>query len=190
MEIIGRDLAHEECAWNGDGQHWPAELGGVQLLVNGRAVPLKSVTSQRIVAHLPQDLPRSGVRVQLRRGETFSPIRHVYLGLTAPTLIHADTDPGLARVDRRGANVVFKATGLGPVVPPLPGGQLCPPEVPFRPVRDVTVRADGHLIPVEDCMLEPGAVGVFEIRIPQNAAREGQTVCVEAGGRRSNTLRL
>jgi len=34
-------------------------------------------------------------------------------------------------------------------------------------------------------------VGVARARIElQGAAREGQTVCVEAGGRRSNSLRL
>lgn len=189
-EISGRNLAPADHAWNGEGLHWPRELAGVQLLVNGSGVPLRSVSPERIIAHLPQDLPRGLVSIQVRSGATPSPARHVRLGLTAPTLVSDPAEPGRVHSDRRGPSVVLQATGLGPAVPPLPGGQLCPAEVPFRPVREVTVRVNGHLIPVEQCALQPGTVGVFEVRIPQGSARQGQNVCVEAGGRRSNSLKL
>lgn len=189
-EISGRNLAFADHSWNGEGLHWPRELSGVQLLVNGRPAPLRSVSPIRIIAHLPQDLPRRSVSLQVRCGVALSPTRYVRLGLTAPTLVGDPAEPGRVQADRRGSSVVLQATGLGPVVPPLPGGQLCPAEVPFRPVREVTVQVNGHAIPVEDCVLQPGAVGVFEIRIPQGVARQGQTVCVQSGGRRSNALRL
>ncbi len=190
VEIAGQNLAPAQGIWNGEGLHWPNELAGVQLLVDGRVMPLRSVSPERIVAHLPQDLPRSSVPIQVRSGASVSRARYVRLGLTAPTLIADPGDAGRVRQDRRDRSVVLQATGLGPVVPPLPGGQLCPTEVPFRPVREVTVRVNGHLTPVEDCALQPGAVGIFEIRIPKGAVREHQPVVVEAGGRRSNSLRL
>jgi len=190
VEITGRNLAPAAQSWNGEGLHWPGELEGVQLLVNNGAAPLKSVAPERIVAQLPPNLPRSGVSIQVRSNGSISPARHVRLALTAPTLVSDPANAGRVRRETRGQSVVIQATGLGPVVPPLPGGQLCPAEVPFRPVRDVHFWMNGHMIPVEDCMLQPGSVGIFEIRIPQGAVQEGQSVCVEAGGRRSKAMRL
>lgn len=190
VAVKGRNLADREETWSGEGDHWPIVLGGAQLLVNGRALPLQSVSPVRIVAHLPADVARGLAVFQVRSGGRLGAARHAHLALAAPSLLPDLAMPDQPQVERNGQWAVLRATGLGPVVPPISGGQVCPVEVPFRPTRHVTVWVGGRLVPVADCALQPGAVGVFEIKIPRSRLLPGQPVSVEVGGRRSNSLRL
>ncbi len=196
VAVFGRNLAPETRAT--EGAPWPLELAGVQLLVNRRAVPLSYASPEQIVAHLPCDVPRGAASFEVLVKGVLGPARRALVTLTAPALfgdspaLHAATGKPVTEDNpaRPGEWTLLRAIGLGPVVPPLPAGQACPPAPAFRTTRRPAVWIGGRRVEVQFCGLAPGSIGVYQVnvRVPRVASGPEVPVVLSIGGRRSNVV--
>ncbi len=137
--ITGRSLATETATAT---PPLPEELGGVRLMLNGRALPLYFVSPTRIVFQTPWDAsPTPPVSpgkerdsiLALRAGDP-SLESAVFFSVvpeaprpepySVPVAIHEDFSSLVTADDpaRHGEIVHLYATGLGPVEPPVPTG--------------------------------------------------------------------
>jgi uncharacterized protein (TIGR03437 family) len=86
--------------------------------------------------------------------------------------------------------LILFATGLGPVSPPVPAGELSPSDPVPKTTLPVEVTIGGHPYPVVSAELAPGYVGVYQIIIyvPGNRVTGNDLpVVITAGGISSGT---
>lgn len=184
-----------ETREQGTGQPLSRKLGGVQLLFNGAALPLLSISSERIEAQLPYDTgaqTSASVYIRTERdGATAvsnaigikliaaSPGLYAFGGTEPRTglMLHAAiADSGLpgspVTADdpaKPGEELTLWATGLG-MIDDLDADPKLIAGVPFsgpaaRVLSRVSAAVNGQPVEVRSALLTPGAVGVYEVRV-------------------------
>jgi uncharacterized protein (TIGR03437 family) len=155
-------------------------LGGVQVTINGHAVPLVYVTPTQIVAQVPQSItPANGVNyatVQVINNNVKSNAATVYTNYTAPG-VFAASGVGFAAAQRQnysvitaanpaqiGETIVLYASGLGMVNPTVSDGAAAPSSVPLA----MTVDMDQVYIGLQAGKvafngLTPGLAGLYQL---------------------------
>jgi uncharacterized protein (TIGR03437 family) len=169
----------------GEGPVWPAELGGVQVLVNNRPAPLLSVSPARIVAQVPWETPNGQMNVLVRRGEASSRAARIMVQNPLPAVpTRSGTGIGELAATDDGQTLRFSASGLGQGEPRLATGEAGPDgAVPLLPV---SVHVGGLRVEakVTASAARPGEFTI-EAPLPESALR-GDVVTVEAGNRLAN----
>ena len=142
----------------------PLELLGVQVVVNGTAAPLYSVTPERIDLQLPYESAESWNIMLRRDGLESAPFR-LNAAVAAPVVLG---------VRRAGEYVEIYAKGLGLTDPPIAAGHGAPGEGPYHRVAQpvtVRVRAAGRDFTVEPLYagLTPWIPGYYQVnaRLPE-----------------------
>jgi uncharacterized protein (TIGR03437 family) len=173
----------------------PFILGGVQLLLGGKPLPLLSVNARQVNGLIPQDVPLySKVQLTVQRGNTISvPVSDYVTGpqpgifttaqsgqgqgsiLISGTATIAGTGLGQQPVTR-GQYVSIYATGLGKVAgtdgsTPPEDGEPAPLSTLFNTVAKTTVTIGGAPAPVAFAGLAPGFVALYQVnvQVPSNA---------------------
>jgi len=184
ISIFGSGLG-PEVPVVAEASEWPAQLGGTVVFAGGVAIPLHSVSKNRVEALLPFDLAVTDKPV------TISVIAGPYQGQESSFEVVPVAAPGLyetvrnedgaanaeATPARPGELMTCHLTGLGP----LPA--------------EITVRAGGAEEPqsaeVMEVVQEPLGLVKVVFRLP-DSVMTGTAVplTVEAGGRVSNTVRI
>ena len=91
VTLIGTGLASTTTTAQG-GAAFPTTLGGVQVLMNGTAIPIYSVTSTQLSVVVPFTAPQNGslVTFQVNNNGTLSNEAKVYSGVTSPGMFTLD----------------------------------------------------------------------------------------------------
>ncbi|MDQ2843441.1 MAG: hypothetical protein M3Y72_20850 [Acidobacteriota bacterium] len=196
VSIIGRDLSEEPEASDADANHsLPKRLARTEVIFDGQALPLFSVSPNEIQAQLPYDLAKRSaaslhVRSEHSNGDvTVTSSVSVSLVSASPGLFasggnepreallrHAGqsetSDEGLPVTQgtpvKPGELVTLWATGLGAVSDPESDRPLVagvPAPASIEVAVPVTARINGQSVDVIGARIPEGAVGVYEIQI-------------------------
>jgi len=189
---VGLSYRSESSQDDGDGR-LPSKLGGVELVVNGSAVPLLSVSPSEIQAQLPYGIDDSSASLYIRTERPDGSVAvsdSVAVGLASATpglfaftggaeprigiLVHSaagDSGAGAPVTAESpaapGEVLTIWATGLGTVSDPettaVEGVPFAGREAPV--VVPVTASLNGRSAQVVSATLTQGAIGIYEVRI-------------------------
>jgi uncharacterized protein (TIGR03437 family) len=194
--IFGANLATTTESANG--APLPTNLGGTEVVVNGRLAPLLFVSPGQINAQFPVDAEfgRGGVIVRTGLGQSLTIF--MQSSEAAPQLF---TDGGRAialnqdgtlnsatNAARGGSLVTVFLTGQGPVNPPVLSGL----PAPSNPLAEVTLpviaEIGGQPVDVQFLGLAPGFIGLAQANLRVPAGLSGSLpVRLTIGGVVSNT---
>jgi len=170
------------------GTSLPTQLGDlpVEVLLNGKPIPLFSADPERIVAQVPWEAEAGLAQVVVRRGGNESKPARVPINALAPSL-RSSGDDGYGEVAGRlsGQVLTVSAFGLGPTQPRINSGEPGPEDPPARPRLAVEAFVGGLPARVT-AALSKDRVGEFDLRIQVPAgAQSGDVITVLAGNRTS-----
>jgi uncharacterized protein (TIGR03437 family) len=204
--VYGVNLGPSTPQYTPAGQALPTSLNGVQVMLNGSAIPLKGVSSYGIDAVVPNNVTvgsPANIHVVVNGSVTNTTSPAVYT--TAPGLFSqgqvgsgplsaswnlvravdvnykmiTDSNPAV-----KGNIVTVYASGLGPTSPSLPADQV-PPGNPLYPTTTPTNASIGGVAaPVLFAGLAPGFPGVYQvnIQVPTTVQSGYQQILVWNGG--------
>ena len=161
----------------------PTKLGDTSVTFNGIAAPLFFVSPGQINAQVPFELVAGAdsVTVQLTRGSETSELQSIALAAVSPgiftlnaqgtgagAILHAadfqpvtESNPALP-----GEFLLIFCTGLGPVLPEVPSGNVAPGTEPLaRTVSLPLVNIGGIPAEVVYSGLAPGFVGLYQVNV-------------------------
>ncbi|HTS30444.1 MAG TPA: proprotein convertase P-domain-containing protein [Bryobacteraceae bacterium] len=184
---------------------WPTSLGGVQVSINGAAVPLALVSSFRIDAQVPFDLATSGpASIQVTYNSAASAVVSVNTQLTFPGLFTSDplglgqakavnqdgTLNAVLAPARAGDVIAVYATGLGAVAPASSAGQGGPTNPLSVVTQPVAASIGGVPALVTFAGLAPGYVGVYQvnIQVPAGVPAGTRSIVISNAGSASQGL--
>ena len=179
LEINGQNLAPAEGV-TAESLPLPTQLGDppIQVLVNGKPVPLFSATSTRVLVQIPwtATLGASDVVVD-RGGITSAPV---------PFTIAAATPSIRTNNDFDGQTLFLTAAGLGPINKTVAPGAAGPADPPVVPTDTITAYIGGISAAV-NAKLSSKRVGEFEVQIDvPPGARPGDVIALAANGTFAN----
>lgn len=167
----------------------PAQLDGIELLLNGSPLPIQAVTPWQINAQIPQTVPPNDSAFAVRRDGVTSPEVRASIAMRDPVAIFTDFEriqaaavyPGTATLADRthpasaGQILELYSFGLGvtnPLVPAAVASPFSPPASTAVPPR---IRIGGVEAEVLFAGLVPGLAGVYQvnIRVPQLPPPQG-----------------
>ncbi|MGA2328387.1 MAG: family 16 glycosylhydrolase [Bryobacteraceae bacterium] len=209
MTIWGRNLANTTRDWRADdilNGILPTQLDGVSVTVNGKPAYIAFVGSTQINAQAPDvgegpvmvAVVNNGQRSELYAGqaEVYSPALFLWQNQYAVA-----TDPDFNRIGKPGLYpgviftpakpghiIVLWGTGLGPTSPPVPSGQLVPPEPLFRLASDPSIWIGGVAAPYlsGSAVMTPTNAGVYQLALTVPDLADGDyPVVVEVAGHRT-----
>jgi uncharacterized protein (TIGR03437 family) len=187
----------------------PTTLGGIRVLVSGRAAPLYAIASvnaqEQINLQVPFELAGAGnatIAIE-RNGQSSVPIT-VPVATVAPgifamngrdAIVVRNSDNSLATRDRptrRNEFVYFYATGLGAVENTPASGQPASAVPLSRALLQPVITLGGVRCDVLYAGLAPGFVGVFQlnIQVPVQAVSGAQDIVVTSSGVSSRAATL
>jgi len=177
---------------------FPTTLGGVQVLINGTAAPVYSVTATQISAVVPYNAPSDGsfLKIQVVFNGAQSNVVNVYSGASSPGLftippggpfsgaiVHpADgsvvTSSNPAKV---GETVAMFLTGLGGVTGDVTAGSAAPTNPLATLKMPIFVTIDGIQAKVLFSGLAPGFGGLYQLNvtIPAGVSKGDVVVGIE-----------
>jgi uncharacterized protein (TIGR03437 family) len=185
---------------------FPALLGGTQVLLGGKALPLFFTSSGEIYAVVPYDIaPNSTQQVIVQNGTASSQPQTVAVGAAQPgvfTQNQSASKPGAilgqkpvagsipalntaANPASAGDYLLIYCTGLGTVSPSVPAGAAAPSSTRSYTDNTVTVTVGGIDARVDFSGLAPGYAGVYQVNVvvPAGVAPGASVpVVVTAGG--------
>ncbi|MBI1897455.1 MAG: hypothetical protein HYS04_13170 [Acidobacteria bacterium] len=163
---------------------WPTKLGDYEVLLNGRPIPIGSISPGRMVAQVPWEAQLGAAQIVVRRGEASSRPARFSVG-PAPALRSAGGQGfGEAAALASGG---FAASGLGATEPSVTTGAPGPADPPAVP-RDARVYIGG-LAANAAVSLSRERVGEFDINVEAPAlATAGDLVTVVTRNRPANRL--
>ncbi len=174
LRLEGTNLAAAEA----EDPAFPTTLGGVQVLFNGKAAPIRRVSAEAIVVQTPYDLEGDVAEIQvMNNGEASNKVT-VYIATSAPGVFtepaggvgfgrafHADgsavTRESPARI---GETITVHVAGLAETDPPQAAGRPGP-EPASKVAQPVKAFFDGDEAPVKRAVLTPGLTGVYSVDV-------------------------
>lgn len=180
IELSGTNLAPEAAS----DDLLPNTLSGVQVLVNDRLAPIKSVSPEKIVAIVPFDTELVA-RIRVNNNGEESATLTMFRSDTSPGVFtappggagfaeayHSDSTPVTRQNPARpGEAITVRVTGLGPVDPAVPDGAPGPSDPPARATFAIETQVSTNAAKVDFAGLAPGLRGLYEIRftVPTNS---------------------
>jgi uncharacterized protein (TIGR03437 family) len=180
---------------------WPTELGGVQVRVNGAAVPVLAVRNNQVNFLLPETTPAGPATLSVTSPLGTSAAVAVTVSAVAPGIFFDPPDgfgavlvansgghrtsaqPALAGTDY----LEIYATGLGAVHASATQQGLFETDLPVKVFIGTAEAAD-----VPFAGLAPGFTGLYQVnaKVPAGTPSGTQQVSIEIGGRRSNSVKI
>ncbi len=198
--IFGERLAGSTNSINT--AEWPTSLGGVTVLVNGRAAPLHSVSPSQVNFQVPASTPQGEARAEVRFNGSVSEPAQFTVFSAAPGILTSGADraviqnqDGSLNAPQNGAapgsTIVVYMTGIGEVDHPVADGL----PTPGGPLARSTLRSSASigLIPANISFLglTPGFVGLAQANIVVPNAAAGQSVIdIRVGDRSAKRVTL
>ena len=186
----------------------PPNLAGTTVNFNGVVSPMFYVSGSQVNVQVPFNTPTGSLTVQVTRNGVAGPAQAVSMAQFSPgiftatssgsgagAILHADNFAGVstAAPARPGEFIAIFCTGLGPVQPPVPSGNVAPSSPPSQTAFPVTATIGGLPAQVSFSGLAPSFVGLYQVnaQVPA-AAPAGSTVplTLTIGGITSNTVTL
>lgn len=176
--IFGSGLATQTA--EAAGFPLPLQLAGVQVLVNGNAVPLLKVAPTQISAFMPFNLSGAKATVSVNSAGKPSNSVEAPLARTSPgiftadfsgsgraVVIHSDnvTPVTPAQPALRGETIVIYMTGLGTTTPPVGDGLSTPASPPARVDAPVTVYIGGRVATIVFQGLTAGFASLYQVNV-------------------------
>jgi uncharacterized protein (TIGR03437 family) len=160
----------------------PTTLGGVQVVINGTAVPLVYVTPTQIVAQVPQAISPGNMvanaTIEVHNGTSKSNGVTLFTNYTSPGVFSSGGNGiGFAAAQRQnysvitaanaaqiGETIVLYASGLGAVSPSVRDGAAAPSTAPLATTTDTdSVLIGGQPGKVVFNGLTPGLAGLYQL---------------------------
>jgi len=178
----------------------PQSLAGVSLNLNGRAVPLLSLTPWQIEYQIPEDaVPGAAVLQPEFTDGTVSAATSIDVLTVLPTVIplsivptlqaavfhgNASTPTDSTHPATAGEVLVMYASGMGPTNPMVPAGTGAPANPPALTIDQPQVSIGSKTAQVQFSGLAPGMVGVYQINfvLPSGLGTGQQPVSLIAAG--------
>src|SRR5262249_5214548 len=157
----------------------PLTLGGSSVLLNGSAIPIEYSSSFEVRAQAPFSLTAgSTATIQVNaNGQSSSAVTLSVVSAVPGVYTNTGTGSGpVSAINQngsansilhpapKGSIIVFYASGLGAVTPPLAEGAV-PPNSPLSIAPGVTATIGGGSAPVQFAGLAPGFPGVYQINV-------------------------
>ncbi len=162
----------------------PQTLGGTQVLLGGKALPLQYSGSGQINAIVPYDAPMNDLQqIIVRQGNSYSAPENVVLTAAQPAVFTQDqsgSGAGAIMVVKpdgtqflntsttagsAGDSLVIYCAGLGAVDPAVTAGAAAPLSPLSRTVNPVTVNIGGQDIQPFFAGLAPGYAGLYQVNV-------------------------
>jgi uncharacterized protein (TIGR03437 family) len=160
---------------------WPNDMGGTEVQIQGRFLPIMTATDGRIDAVLPYDLPvNTRLPLVVRRGSSLAVPQQITIAPAVPAIFTQDNSgsgQGLIfnQLDNSapihsGDTVVIQCTGLGAVTPAATAGTAAPASPPITATIPVGVNIGGIDAQVTGAILQPGLTGMYQVtaKVPAN----------------------
>lgn len=174
FSVFGENLAAGQVAPGAS--TLPTALGGVSVLINGRAIPLFFISPGQINGFVPFDVALGNATLQVVRNNVQGPPVPIDVARTLPGLFSTETSSGIiqnqdfslntsANPARGGSVVIVYLTGIGPVDNPPPAGQPAPPTPLARATATFRATIAGRDAPVLFVGLTPGYIGLAQANI-------------------------
>jgi uncharacterized protein (TIGR03437 family) len=154
----------------------PATLGGVQVLINGRAAPIYSVSSGQVSVIVPYETTTSVAQIQVINNQGSSNVVTELVNATTPGLFtipaggigyaaaeHADGSlVSPSHPAQVGEAIAVYVTGLGDVLPSISDGA---PGVSSATTNTITASVNNVTATVAYAGLAPTLVGLYQVNI-------------------------
>lgn len=211
--IFGTDLAKTTAS--AAAVPLPEALGGVRVIVNGKAAPLFYVSPTQINFQLPAGLPTTptnpstdedylaAVRVErdgLASNLAFVEVKPIVLGLMSYGNGYAvATRPDGAVIGPNtpaapGQTITLYWVGTVPLTETVEAGRPAPAERLVRVASGTNVSASmgGLFAPVQFAGLTPGGVGLYQLNVtvPNNHPTGESNLILSVGGAQSNAVKV
>jgi uncharacterized protein (TIGR03437 family) len=154
----------------------PPVLGGVSVLLDGKALPMLSVSPWQINVHLPQETPVTNANFQVSFDNGFvTPAEVVAVQATGPAVFVTDTQQAAvlhagtsiladdAHPAKAGEILEMFGTGLGVTDPSVPAGQPAPVNPLAQAKITPVVSINNVDVQVLFAGLAPGFAGVYQV---------------------------
>jgi uncharacterized protein (TIGR03437 family) len=178
VSIYGEQLA--DNAGNTTVVPFPTALNGTEVLLGGKPLRLRFVSSGQINAQVPFELAiNTEQQLLVRRGDTLSVPQDVVVAATQPAIYTQDssgkgpavivngiTNAVITRQNpaRIGDVIVIYCNGLGAVEPPVPSGTPAPPNGPLsRTIGSPQLTIGGVNARVDFAGLAPGYPDLYQL---------------------------
>jgi uncharacterized protein (TIGR03437 family) len=186
-------------------------LGGTQVTLGGRLLPLLIMNGGQINAQLPFDVPANSVQqLVVQRDSALSLPESVTIASGGPGVFaqnsqgtgdgsiqdYPPTGPYFTVDSTHPASagdvLVIYCAGLGAVYPPVPAGSAAPSSPPAITVNPVSVTIGGMQVPVGFAGLTPTFTGLYQINtvVPAGLASGNQPVVITVAGQQSPPVTL
>lgn len=166
IHITGLNLGPPAGA-KATGTPLPTQLGDppVEVLIDGKPVPLFSASPERIVAQVPFETDPGLAQVVVRRGGAESRSARIVVSALLPSVRTAgDTGYGEVAGTLSGRILTVPVSGLGPSQPRVESGEAGPADPPARP-RVALEAYIGGLPANLNAALSKDRVGEFDVNI-------------------------
>ncbi len=181
VAIFGTDLASDTVL--AEDVPLPTTLGNTSVTFNDIPAPLFFVSGTQINTQVPFELMAGAgtVTVQVKRGSETSEAQPIGLAAVSPgvftlnqqgtgdgAILHADNFQPVSDSDpaQPGEFILIFCTGLGPVQPEVPSGDVAPSSEPLaRTVTLPMVNIAGIAADVAFSGLAPGFVGLYQMNV-------------------------
>jgi uncharacterized protein (TIGR03437 family) len=161
----------------------PAQLGDVQVLINGKPAPLYSVDVGTIIAQVPVDATPGTAELIVQRAAGSSPPAHFIIQPVDPSIRTADGSGfGMPWGTISGRTVTLSGSGLGPTDPVLESG-VASAATPTAPI-DAFI---GGMRTTATAAASTTRVGEFDIQVDvPTGAQQGDLISIVVGNRSAN----
>jgi uncharacterized protein (TIGR03437 family) len=168
----------------------PVKLGNpeVQATINGTAIPLFSVSSDKVIAQVPYDAPMGTVSVKVSVGGVTGPAAGVVIVAAQPAIRTMNgLGTGLYAGTTGSNSIILAASGLGATRPALtagdlPGKNLAVPQTPV-------IAYIGGVRVTAAAAASTTRIGEFDVKLTvPDSAQPGDLIYLVVGGRASNAV--
>ena len=184
VAIFGSNMAGGAVTTAPAGLPFPTSLGGTQVLLGGRALPLYFTAGGQIDAIVPNDIPANTVQqLVVRSGNSLSQPENVIVGAAQPSVFTQDQSgkgPGAILGQKPGGipalntpsnpaaagdALLIYCTGLGTTTPLVPAGTPASATSFSYADATVTVTVGGKPAQVLFAGLAPQYVGLYQVNV-------------------------
>lgn len=177
ITIYGENMGTEPRLGFDTPGEFPLELGGVQVLFNGKPAPLLYTSPTQVNLQVPYNLENSEYRMTIQRGDLVSAPASLGVGSASPAIAtlsgtgtgagqvyRMNATPAFATPDNpvhEGETVLVVATGLGATNPLVDEGKTVGGDAPPVVGANLQVSIGGKNATGAQAYLAPGQIGIY-----------------------------